>query len=134
MARKTFRETVQSWRLMVENARPLLAEKPHLAPVHAELDAQLAKAEDIERRLHRLRSEQRSLMRQRHQAVEVGANLRTQFAGGLVALFGGQSEQLLVFGVHPRPKTLPRRKKTKAARRQKKPPAPASPTASESVS
>ena len=121
MARKTFLETVRLWRTMVENVRTLLAEKPFLADVHAELEAHLAKAEDIERRLHRLRSEQRVLMAQRNQTVESGMILRSRLANGLISIFGTKDEKLLVFGVHPRPRTL-KRKKGKAGVRKKKAP------------
>jgi hypothetical protein len=123
MARKTFRETVHSWRTMVENLRPLLAKEPTLVPLHVELEAQLAKAEEIERRLHVLRSEQRVLMQQRNQTVDTGAVLRSRLAAGLVSIFGTKSEKLLVYGVHPKPRTLKRKKTTaKAGSRKKKAP------------
>jgi hypothetical protein len=122
MARKTFLETLRSWRLMIENLRPLLAEQPHFAPVHAELEARLARAEEIERRLHALRGEQRRLMEERNQTVKEGALIRSRLAGGLRWVFGGQNDALHVYGVHPRPKTLKRRRKETARPGRKRKP------------
>ncbi len=120
MARKTFLETLRSWRIMVENLRPLLAEQPHFEPVHAELAARLAKAEEIEQRLHRLRGEQKKLKEERDQAVREGDHLRSRLAGGLRWIFGAQNDALRVYGVPPRPRTLKKRRPG-AGRRGKKP-------------
>lgn len=134
MARKTFLETMRSWRIMVENLRPLLAEQPHFEPVHAELAARLARAEEIERRLHTLRGEQRKLMEERAQAVKEGDHIRSRLAGGLRWIFGAQNDTLTVYGVPPRPKTVKKRRPG-GARKRKKPapttaPAPATQPAS----
>lgn len=129
MARKTFLQTLRSWRVMVENLRPLLAEQPHFAPVHEELAARLAEAEEIERRLHVLRAEQRKLMAERNRAVREGDHLRSRLAGGLRWIFGAQSDALKVYGVPPRPRTLKRRRK--GAPRKTKKPSPAAATVPE---
>ncbi|HYH47601.1 MAG TPA: hypothetical protein VEG34_18110, partial [Thermoanaerobaculia bacterium] len=45
MAGKTFTVLVQEWRLLIEHARPLLADAPHLAEHHAALEAVVQQGE-----------------------------------------------------------------------------------------
>jgi len=114
MPRKTFAETMQSWKLMLSESRRLLAELPELADLHAELERLLAEAQKQSDRVKKLSAQRRIAARLCKEAMAAGTEVRLRLRGGLVHRFGPKSEQLIAFGLKPRPRKI--RRRTRAER------------------
>jgi hypothetical protein len=112
MPRKSFAVTMRSWELMLDQARPLLAELPELAAQYAELERLLEEARRQRYRVKELGAERKLATRLCEEAVVDGIEARARVAGVLIKHFGTKSEQLVAFGLHPRPRTLRRRSRT----------------------
>ncbi len=109
MPRKTFAETMQSWKQMLSESRTLLAELPELADLHAELARLLAEAQKQSDRVKKLGAQRRVAARLCKEAVAAGTEVRLRLRGGLVHRFGPKNEQLIAFGLKPRPRKIRRR-------------------------
>lgn len=110
-------KTVVNWQLLNDNIKPHLAEMPQVQPIAVELEALIAEVRAIDNEQEVARGRLRELTRRRRDAEKKGEGLRRRVAAHLRGTFGFSSEQLIQFGINPRPTTRRSRKKTE-------PPAP----------
>ncbi len=108
MAGKTFSQKVQEWRFVVDQTRPLLADVPHLGPEHAKLEALVQRVEALFKRAEDGRAAQLAANQLRREATTDGTESRARIASALLAHFGTKNEELVAFGVNPRPRTFKR--------------------------
>jgi hypothetical protein len=105
-----FGKTVNNWQLVNDNLKPHLAEMPQVQPIAAELETVIGRARTLENEQEITRGRLRELIRQRQDTEKQGENLRRRLASFLRGTFGFTSEQLIQFGINPRPKkTRPRK-------------------------
>lgn len=111
MRADVFAKKVNGWEVLINNVKPKLAEMPYLQGIHDELETLLGAAKLLESQQEEARSHLRDLTFQRREIEKRGENLRARAAAHLRASFGFTSEQLLRFGLNPRPRVLRRRGK-----------------------
>ena len=105
-----FGRTVTNWQLLHGNLQPHLAEMPHLQPFSNELDEVITEARDLDSEQEIARGKLRELIRRRREVEKRGESVRRRVAAHLKGTFGFTSEQLIQFGINPRPtKTRPRK-------------------------
>ncbi len=85
---------------------------PQVQPLQAELEAVIVEARGLDSRQELARSQARDLTRQRQDIEKRGESLRRRIASHLRGTFGFTSEQLVQFGVNPRPRVARRKKPT----------------------
>lgn len=100
----SYAKKIVEWRFLVEQARPLVIEAPHLAAEHAAFEALVKEIEDLHARATMSDTTRRQSNRLRREAEVKGAEMRDRLAGALVHQFGPRSEKLLDYGVNPRRK------------------------------
>ncbi len=100
-----------NWVLVSTNLKPHLADMPQVQPLNVELEALIGEAHDVDGRLELARGQARDLTHQRQDIEKRGEALRLRIASHLRGTFGFTSEQLVQFGINPRPRVT-RRKKT----------------------
>ncbi len=113
-----FGEKITNWDLTSTNLKPHLADMPQVQPLQIEMAGLVVEARDVDSRQEAARGLARDLTRQRQDIEKRGDALRRRIAAHLRGTFGFTSEQLIQFGINPRPRVT-RRKKTE--------PPPASP-------
>jgi hypothetical protein len=91
---------------------------PHIQPLLAELQGALDGVRSLDNEQEDARSKLRDLVRRRQDAEQQGEVVRRRVEAHLRGTFGYTSEELIRFGVKPRPRVIRR----KAA--AKRPPAP----------
>lgn len=117
-------KTVVNWQLLNDNIKPHLAEMPQVQPIAVELEALIAEIRAIDNEQEVARMRFRELTRRRRDAEKKGEALRRRVAAHLRGTFGFTSEQLIQFGINPRPTRIIRR-----SRKKEEPPAPPAPPA-----
>ncbi|HEX3555325.1 MAG TPA: hypothetical protein VIA62_19035 [Thermoanaerobaculia bacterium] len=105
-----FGAKITNWDLANTNVKPHLAEMPQVQPLQAELEAVIVEARSLDSRQELARSQARDLTRQRQDIEKRGEDLRRRIASHLRGTFGFTSEQLVQFGVNPRPRVSRRKK------------------------
>jgi len=114
MSTRTFHQKVADWQVLVDNVTPHLTDMPQLAADHTALSDVLARVrtlesqQEIQKGLLRDTNQQRKLMAT--QGGDIEARLRASLRGAL----GPQSEQLVQFGIKPRPRDVRRPRRTAA--------------------
>jgi hypothetical protein len=116
MARaKILSAKIRSWDLLNESLKPLLTEMPHVERLQIELQGVL----DGVRALHNEGEEERSRLRdfvhRRQELERQGEVLRRRVESHLRGTFGDTNEELIKFGMTPRPRVV--RRKTAEKRR-----------------
>ena len=99
-----------NWVLVSTNLKPHLADMPQVQPLNAELEALIGEAHDVDGRLELARGLARDLTHQRQDIEKRGEALRLRIASHLRGTFGFTSEQLVQFGINPRPRVTRRKK------------------------
>jgi hypothetical protein len=99
-----------NWALVSTNLKPHLADMPQVQPLQVELDALVGEAHDVDAKQELARGQARDLTRQRQDIEKRGEDLRRRIASHLRGTFGFTSEQLVQFGVNPRPRVTRRKK------------------------
>jgi len=99
-----------NWALVSTNLKPHLADMPQVQPLQVELDALVGEAHDVDAKQELARGQARDLTRQRQNIEKRGEDLRRRIASHLRGTFGFTSEQLVQFGVNPRPRVTRRKK------------------------
>ena len=99
-----------NWSLVSTNLKPHLADMPQVQPLQVELDALIVEAHDVDAKQELARGQARDLTRQRQDLEKRGEDLRRRIASHLRGTFGFTSEQLVQFGVNPRPRVTLRKK------------------------
>jgi hypothetical protein len=121
-----FSEKITNWDLLNTNMKPVLEEMPHLRPIQAELETLISQARALDSEQEIARSQFRELTRRRQEAEKQGESLRRRVASHLRGTFGFTSEQLIKFGVNPRP-TRTRPRKTRASQQKPEETTPSQP-------
>jgi hypothetical protein len=101
-----------NWSLVSTNLKPHLADMPQVQPLQVELDALIGEAHDVDAKQELARGQARDLTRQRQDIEKRGEDLRRRIASHLRGTFGFTSEQLVQFGINPRPRVTRRKKAT----------------------
>jgi hypothetical protein len=105
----SFAAKVTSWELLATNLLPHLSGMPHLLVFHEQILALILLARELDGQQESARSQARELTRRRQGVESEGESLRARIAAHLRATFGFTSEQLVQFGINPRPRS-PRRR------------------------
>jgi hypothetical protein len=109
----SFGEKQSGMEVMATNLEPHLEEMPHLKGLHSEIVVHITEAKSLRSEQEVARAQFRDLTQRRKTLIKQGDSLRSRVAAALRSSFGFQSEQLLQFGVSPRPRVLrPRKAKT----------------------
>lgn len=116
-----FGARITNWELTNTNLKPHLAEMPQVQPLQLELEGVIAEGRDLDRRQEVARSQVQDLIHQRQDLEKRGEALRRRIAAHLRGTFGFTSDQLVQFGVNPRPRVI-RRKKTDTQKPGETPP------------
>jgi hypothetical protein len=111
MARaKVFSARVRSWDLLNENLKPHLAEMPHVQLLQTELQGHLDEARALDTQQEDLRAQLRDLVHRRQEVEKQGETVRRRVEAHLRGTYGYTAEQLIKFGVKPRPRVIRRKK------------------------
>lgn len=113
-----FSEKITNWDLLNTNVKPYMEEMPHLREIQAKLETVISDGRSLDSEQEVARSQLRELTRRRQDLEKRGEALRRRVAAHLRGTFGFTSEQLIKFGVNPRP-TRPRTRKSRKS--QEKP-------------
>jgi hypothetical protein len=101
---------IRSWDLLNENVKPLLPDMAHMQPLQTELQAFLDEVRGIDNEQEEARSKLRDLVRRRQELERQGEVVRRRMQAHLRGSFGYTNEQLIKFGVKPRPRVIRRKK------------------------
>lgn len=105
----SFASKTTSWELLATNIQPLLTEMPYLQAFYDQLQELRVRASELDSQQEAARAQARELTRLRQEVEREGENLRARIAAHLRATFGFTSEQLIKFGINPRPRATRRR-------------------------
>ena len=120
----TIPERIARWKVISAGLKPLLANMPHLADLHGELEKVIAQSEELDARAEALKAESREVNANRAKLAKSGDDLRSRLGASLQTAYGFKSEKLIEFGFKPR-KT---RGRDKQPRVKKTPTAPETPS------
>jgi hypothetical protein len=109
---KSIEESLLDWRQMLDNLAPHLDEMPQLRPLHEAFEALLAEAGALQNERYLHASRLREVNRKRRDAHAAGRELRNRVVASLQGALGSKSEQLIEFGVKPRPRDARRHRPT----------------------
>lgn len=105
--------------LMSNNLEPKLATMEFLRPIHEEIAAVVVEGRQVEADQENARKVLTEIVRRRQELEQKGETLRLRAAAMLRGVFGFTSEELIPFGLRPRPRnTAPRSKRRKKAEKQ----------------
>ena len=119
---KVLSTKIRGWDLLNENVRPHLAEMPHVQPLQTELQGLLDEARTLDNEQEELRAKFRDLVQRRRDVERRGEIVRRRVQAHLRGTFGHTNEQLIKFGIKPRPRVI-RRKSSKPPEEPGAPPA-----------
>ena len=117
---QTFAQKTTEWELLSTNLEPHLAEMPHLQEIVTALKTLIDEAKGLDKEQELARGQLQDVIHRRQEVEKQGEALRSRAAAHLKGSFGFTSDELVKFGVRPRP-TGPRKRKAPAA----PPPTPA---------
>jgi len=117
---QTFAKKITEWELVNANIEPHLAEMPHLQEIVTAIQALIAEAKGLDAEQEVARGRFQDVIHKRQDVEKRGETLRRRAASHLKGSFGFSSDELVKFGVRPRP-TGPRKRKAPAVT----PPTPA---------
>lgn len=117
-----FAKKITEWELLNANVRPFLAEMPHLQEIVTAIEALIVEAKGLNNEQEVARGRLQDIVHRRQDVEKRGEALRSRVAAHLKGSFGFSSDELVKFGVRPRP-TGPRKRKEPA----ETPPTPAKP-------
>lgn len=100
---------IRSWDLLNESLKPLLAEMPQVQPLQVELQAVLDGVRALDTEQEEARFRFRDLIRRRQEAERQGEIVRRRVEAHLRGTFGHTNEELIKFGVKPRPRVIRRK-------------------------
>lgn len=104
-----FARKIINWVLLATGLQPHLPEMPHLQSFYEQLLELIEEAKQLDTQQEAARGQLRELTRRRQDVEGRGENLRARIAAHLRATFGFTSEQLVQFGINPRPRVTRRR-------------------------
>lgn len=98
-----FAVKIAKWELLVASLEPLLGEMPYLQSFHDRLRDLIEQARDLDLRQEAARAELREVTQERQGVEREGESLRARTAAHLRAAYGFANEELVRFGIAPRP-------------------------------
>ncbi len=101
---------IARWKLLETRLGERIAEMPHLAEAHQELQQTIAEAEALESKYKVQRVTWREVNKRRSELADIGETLRTRLNGALLFELGPKNQQLEEYGLKPRNTGRPRRK------------------------
>lgn len=104
----SFASKTTSWELLATNIQPHLTEMPFLQAFYDQLQGLRVRAAELDSQQEAARAQARELTRLRQEMEREGENLRARIAAHLRATYGFTSEQLIKFGISPRPRVTRR--------------------------
>ena len=104
---------IRSWDLLNESVKPHLADMPQVQPLQTELQGLLDEARSLDTEQEETRSKLRDIVHRRKEVERRGETVRRRVEAHLRGTYGYTAEQLIKFGVKPRPRVI-RRKKEKS--------------------
>lgn len=114
---KYFGNLVNNWALLNDNIKPRVEELgPQAQALQVELEQVLGRARALDSRQELARGEFHQLTRDRQALEKEGENLRRRLNSFVRGTYGFTSEQLIPFGIQPRPRIGTRRRTRKPAR------------------
>jgi hypothetical protein len=117
---EAFAKKIIEWELLNANTKPHLAGMPHLQEIVTAIEALVAEAKGLDSEQEVARGRLQDIIHRRQDVEKRGEALRRRVAAHLKGSFGFSSDELVKFGVRPRP-TGPRKRKAPA----ETPPTPA---------
>ena len=114
-----FSVLINDLQLMNKNLEPKLDQIPFMRPLQEEIARAVADGRELEAEQESARKMLRELVRKRQELEKRGTDLRLRTAAMLRGTFGFTSEELIPFGIRPRPRnTGPRKRRKKAETEQ----------------
>ena len=110
---QTFAKKITEWELLNANMKPHLAEMPHLQEIVTAIETLIAEAKGLDSEQEVARGRLQDIVHRRQDVEKRGETLRRRAAAHLKGSFGFASDELVKFGVRPRP-TGPRKRKAPA--------------------
>ena len=104
----SFASKTTSWEILTAGVEPYLPEMPYLQGLYDQLQGLRVRAAELDSQQEAARALARELTRLRQEVEREGENLRARIAAHLRATFGFTSEQLIKFGINPRPRVARR--------------------------
>jgi hypothetical protein len=111
---KTFAQKITEWELLNANIEPHLAEMPHLQEIVTAMKALIAEAKGLDSEQELARGRLQDVVHRRQEVEKRGESLRSRAASHLKGSFGFSSDELVKFGVRPRPAGPRGQRKSKA--------------------
>ena len=114
-----FSVLINDLQLMNNNLEPKLDEIPHMRKLQEQIARVVVGGRELEAEQETARKMLRELVRKRQELEKEGTDLRLRAAAMLRGTFGFTSEELIPFGIRPRPRnTGPRKRRKKAEAEQ----------------
>ena len=104
-----FARRMNKWELVSTNVKPHLEEMPFLQPMVSELDGLIEEGKALDTTQEQARQTLSDATHRRQDLERRGELLRNRINAHLKGRFGVSSDQLIQFGIAPRPKTLRRK-------------------------
>jgi hypothetical protein len=101
--------------MMSTNLKPHLADMPFLQPIVTELDALIFDGKSLDSEQEVARKQLADITHRRQEIEKRGEQLRTRISAHLKGSFGYTSDELIQFGISPRPRVVRRKKQLKPA-------------------
>jgi DNA repair exonuclease SbcCD ATPase subunit len=114
MATRSIQETIADWEVMHSNLGSQIDAMPHLDADHEALQALIAGFKALENEQESLKAALRETNQKRAEMLQSGRELTGRIAASLRGRFGLHSEQLVRYGIKPRPREIRRRVLSKA--------------------
>jgi hypothetical protein len=106
----SFAAKKNSWELLSANMRPHLTDMPFLQPMAAELDGVITEANVLDSEQELARKRLSDIIHRRQELEKQGEKIRTRIGAHLKGNFGFTSDELIQFGIAPRPRVIRRKK------------------------
>jgi hypothetical protein len=105
---KQLATTIRGWDLLNENLKPHLEEMPQVQPLQVELEALIEEARELGNEQEQVLATYRDMIHRRREVERRGEILRRRVEAHLRGTYGYSSEQLIKFGIKPRPRAIRR--------------------------
>lgn len=104
-----FAKKITGWELLLANLTPHLAEMPYLQEIASALVVLIAEARNLDGEQELARAHLQDIIHRRQAVERDGETLRIRATSHLKGSFGLTSDELVRFGIRPRPFRLRRR-------------------------
>ena len=98
------------WDLLASNIAEHLPEMPQVLPLHTELQGVVGDLRTLDNEQEGVRARLRDIIQRRREVERRGEAVRRRIEAHLRGTFGFTNEQLIKFGIKPRPRVIRRKK------------------------